>query len=285
MSKTPNFRNPSTNPFSLELISSLQISRESLSVRGLPLARLILVGQMRKGRVVVKAGGWNGKWGRSVFDIPLYRSPNLPPTTLSLTSLRLDRGSTTHIPPPPPPTFIFHFGSTEVEHDTCTSPCSTHVSSFLSSHLPLSVRRRKIGHFIHRTWSRIVRVRCEKQSRESEGILNPRVRMSKDAVFFFLFIPPSRKIRYFLYMDIVYIYLIIFIFCTRHIIVILLLRIYLPVYVYIRKSCCSVDNLFKCKYELLIQAISMYNKWHDYSSKRWKNKINNSFFFFPHRSH
>lgn len=82
-------------------------------------------------------------------------------------------------------------------------------------------------------------------------------------------------------MDIVYIYLIIFIFCTRHIIVILLLHIYLPVYVYIRKPCCSVDNLFKCKYELLIQAISMYNKWHDYSSKRWKNKINNSFFFFP----
>lgn len=109
VSKTPNFRNPSTNPFSLELISSLQISRESLSVRGLPLARLILVGQMRKGRVVVKAGGggrWNGKWGRSVFDIPLYRSPNLPPTTLSLTSLTLDRGSTTHIPPPPPHLYL-----------------------------------------------------------------------------------------------------------------------------------------------------------------------------------
>lgn len=110
MSKTPNFRNPSTNPFSFELISSLQISRESLSVRGLPLARLILVGQMRKGRVVVKAGGWNGKWGRSVFDIPLYRSPNLPPTTLSLTSLRLDRGSTTHIPPPPSPPLSFISG-------------------------------------------------------------------------------------------------------------------------------------------------------------------------------
>lgn len=283
MSKTPNFRNPSTNPFSLELISSLQISRESLSVRGLPLARLILVGQMRKGRVVVKAGGWNGKWGRSVFDIPLYRSPNLPPTTLSLTSLTLDRGSTTHIPPPPSPHLYLSFrvnrGRTRYVHLTVFD---SRVILPLESSSALRPKKKDRPFYP----SYLVEDRtCPLQSRESEGILNPRVRMSKDAVFFFLFIPPSRKIRYFLYMDIVYIYLIIFIFCTRHIIVILLLRIYLPVYVYIRKPCCSVDNLFKCKYELLIQAISMYNKWHDYSSKRWKNKINNSFFFFPHRSH
>lgn len=282
MSKTPNFRNPSTNPFSLELISSLQISRESLSVRGLPLARLILVGQMRKGRVVVKAGGWNGKWGRSVFDIPLYRSPNLPPTTLSLTSLTLDRGSTTHIPPPPPHLYLsfrVNRGRTRYVHLTVFD--SRVILPLESSS---ALRPKKKDRPFYPSYL-VEDCTCPLQSRESEGILNPRVRMSKDAVFFFLFIPPSRKIRYFLYMDIVYIYLIIFIFCTRHIIVILLLHIYLPVYVYIRKPCCSVDNLFKCKYELLIQAISMYNKWHDYSSKRWKNKINNSFFFFPHRSH
>lgn len=283
MSKTPNFRNPSTNPFSLELISSLQISRESLSVRGLPLARLILVGQMRKGRVVVKGGGVEWQMGSVSLRYPVISQPQ-PSPYYSFSDVTQVRQRINHPHPSPPSPHLYlsfrvNRGRTRYVHLTVFD--SRVILPLESSS---ALRPKKKDRPFYPSYL-VEDCTCPLQSRESEGILNPRVRMSKDAVFFFLFIPPSRKIRYFLYMDIVYIYLIIFIFCTRHIIVILLLRIYLPVYVYIRKPCCSVDNLFKCKYELLIQAISMYNKWHDYSSKRWKNKINNSFFFFPHRSH
>lgn len=106
MSKTPNFRNPSTNPFSLELISSLQISRESLSVRGLPLARLILVGQMRKGRVVVKGGGVEWQMGSVSLRYPVISQPQ-PSPYYSFSDVTHVRQRINHPHPSPPSPHLY----------------------------------------------------------------------------------------------------------------------------------------------------------------------------------
>lgn len=181
MSKTPNFRNPSTNPFSLELISSLQISRESLSVRGLPLARLILVGQMRKGRVVEGEVEW--QMGSVSLRYPVISQPQ-PSPYYSFSDVTQVRQRINH-PHPPPPHLYLSFrvnrGRTRYVHLTVFD---SRVILPLESSSALRPKKKDRPFYP----SYLVEDRtCPLQSRESEGILNPRVRMSKDAVFFFLF--------------------------------------------------------------------------------------------------
>lgn len=114
-------------------------------------------------------------------------------------------------PPPPSPSFIFRFGSTEVEHTRVILP--------LEYLHPRGGRGKKkdfrIGHFIHPY--RVEDTCPPQQQRESEAILNPGSKdvLHKFSLFSFSFFffrldenvfSPSRKIRYFLYMDIVQIY-------------------------------------------------------------------------------
>lgn len=133
MSKTPNFRNPSTNPFSLELISSLQISRESLSVRGLPLARLILVGQMRKGRVVVKAGGGEVEWqmGSVSLRYPVISQPQ-PSPYYSFSDVTHVRQRINH-PHPSPPSPPLSFISGQPRSNTIRAPHRVRLTCHPSS--------------------------------------------------------------------------------------------------------------------------------------------------------
>lgn len=149
-------------------------------------------------------------------------------------------------PPPPSPSFIFRFGSTEVEHTRVILP--------LEYLHPRGGRGKKkdfrIGHFIHPY--RVEDTCPPQQQRESEAILNPGSKdvMRKFSLFSFLFFffvwmrmyfHPLEKFATFCTWILYRFIISVCIICTRHII-----RHFIPMYVYIlRKSRYLVDNLFK----------------------------------------